>query len=100
MCQFQTRVHCCGHYTKALLQPCEDAKKAEKPCSGGSEYSMSTGGWCYLPECDKEPGLRREGLGELILLNILSLKNLYYNTTTGRRTDGDFDENSVDWSSL
>jgi hypothetical protein len=78
MCKFQTRVHSCGHYEKTLLQPCEDAKKAEEPCSSGSEDSKTTGGLCYISGCDKKPGLCREGPGKLILLpDIMAVSKIF-----------------------
>ncbi|ORX95373.1 hypothetical protein BCR34DRAFT_199168 [Clohesyomyces aquaticus] len=65
MCTFLTRVHSCGHYTKTLSKPCEDAKKSQKVCSSGSEDSKTTGGLCYLGGCDMKPNVRREGPGKL-----------------------------------
>lgn len=64
MCKWLTRVHSCGHYTKTIQEPCNDAKKIKKVCDYGSEESKTTGGLCYLPGCDKKPGVRREGPGK------------------------------------
>jgi uncharacterized protein with von Willebrand factor type A (vWA) domain len=65
MCKYLTRVHSCGHYTKTLEELCKEAKKAKKVCDSGSEESKTTGGLCYLPGCDKKPGIRREGPGKI-----------------------------------
>lgn len=64
MCLYLTRVHSCGHYIKSLQEACNEAKNAKKVCDGGSEDSKTTGGLCYLPGCDKKPGIRREGPGK------------------------------------
>ncbi|PGG95928.1 hypothetical protein AJ80_09895 [Polytolypa hystricis UAMH7299] len=78
MCEFQTRVHSCGHYAKTLLEPCKEAKKSKVPCETGSEDSKTTGGLCYLPGCDRLPRHRREGPND--------------------REDGGFDSDDIDWS--
>lgn len=64
MCSYDVRVHSCGHYTKEYKpgSPCDTAKQNKRACSG-SENQVSTGGLCYLPECDKKASLKREGPG-------------------------------------
>ncbi len=96
MCKYQTRVHSCGHYEKTLLQPCDDAKKAEKVCSSGSEDSKTTGGLCYISGCDKKPGGRREGPGKLIIWQSQGNTNI----KTDDRTDGGFNPDDIDWSAF
>jgi len=93
MCTWLTRVHSCGHYTKTLQAPCEEASKAKKVCDSGSEDSKTTGGLCYLPGCDKKPGIRREGPGKTYQS---SPKSLRLRNQTGDRTDGGFDPDDVD----
>ncbi|KAF2195588.1 hypothetical protein K469DRAFT_545995 [Zopfia rhizophila CBS 207.26] len=75
MCTFLTRIHSCGHYTKTLKAPCDNAKKSQEVCRSGSEDSKTTGGLCYLSGCDKKPGICREGPDD--------------------RTDGGFDPDDI-----
>ncbi|KAL4915064.1 hypothetical protein BDW62DRAFT_213022 [Aspergillus aurantiobrunneus] len=79
MCRFTVRIHNCGHYRKALSQPCKDAKRDKKVCRSGNTEDASTTGTahCGIYGCDKKAGLKREG--------------------PGARTDGGFDEDDVDW---
>ncbi|RAH76995.1 hypothetical protein BO86DRAFT_324304 [Aspergillus japonicus CBS 114.51] len=79
MCNFQVRVHKCGHYDKNLTNPCEDAKRRKSVCKSGvtEVASLSLRRWCGTAGCDENPGLKREGPGAI--------------------TDGDFDENTINW---
>jgi hypothetical protein len=44
-----------------------------KYSSSSSEDASTTGGLCYLPGCDKKPGIKREGPG--MLFSALSLES-------------------------
>lgn len=70
MCQYRVRVHNCGHYDKTLKTACAPAKRTKKVCTPGSLEDASTSGlaWCGIHGCDKKPGLRREGPGQLLFL--------------------------------
>jgi hypothetical protein len=64
MCTFTCRVSRCGHYTKTLWNPYDEAKKAKKVCDSGSENLSTTGGFCYLDGCDRKAGGLRDSLSK------------------------------------
>ncbi|KAF2182594.1 hypothetical protein K469DRAFT_585684 [Zopfia rhizophila CBS 207.26] len=79
MCSFQERVYNCGHYTKSC-NPCDKAKKVKAICTSGNKTTSVTTGTptCGIYGCDGNISLKREGPGKI--------------------TDGDFDEDDMDWS--
>lgn len=94
MCTFTTRVSRCGHYTKSLSTPCSDAKKKKEVCDGGSEVSSTTGGWCFLGGCDKEPNMMRDGPGSqsnTLLIGFIT------DSVSGARKNGGFESSQIDW---
>lgn len=65
MCNFTVRVGRCGHYKKSLSTACEKAKKSKHACDNDAGTASTTGEWCGEFGCDRQPGAKQEGPGEL-----------------------------------
>lgn len=58
-------LYTCGHYSKTLHQPCDEAKKKKEVCSSGNVTSSTTGAKCSYYGCNKKVDGRRDGPGKL-----------------------------------
>jgi hypothetical protein len=65
MCSFSIRVYACGHYRKILNSPCNDAKQQTRVCEPKKTEDNSATSECGISGCDRKPGEKREGPGEL-----------------------------------
>lgn len=95
MCQFYVRVYRCGHYKKVLSEPCLGALAAETICEIDVKEESTAPGFCYLDGCDVEPETTRDGPGEL---PSISHKNILLKGVQGKRSNGGFDGDDIDWS--